>query len=102
MALLRLQGFTDTHLLHGAFEFGKAFIAKCIKDDKLYQYTFQTKAGNINLAAWGGCRMQIDMLRTNSVAHPNFDKSFPRRARFVITGRLVGGRPLQHKSTAST
>ncbi len=94
MALLRLQGFTDLHFLHGAFEFGKDFIAKRVEDGKQYQYTFQTKAGNINLSDWGGCRVQIDMLRTNSAAHSNFDKSLPRRARFVITGRLVGGAPI--------
>jgi hypothetical protein len=94
MALLRLKGFTDVHLLHGAFEFGKDFIAKRIEDGNQYQYTFQTKAGDINLSDWGGCRAQIDMLRTNSVAHSNFDKSLPRRARFVITGRLVGGAPV--------
>ena len=34
------------------------------------------------------------MLRTNSAAHPNFDKCLPRRARFVTTGRLVGGAPI--------
>ncbi len=34
------------------------------------------------------------MLRTDSLAHPNFDKDLSRRARFVITGRLIGGAPL--------
>jgi hypothetical protein len=91
MALLRLQGFTDVHLLHGPFEFGKDFIAKRLEEGHQYQYTFQTKAGDIRLADWGGCRAQIDMLRTNSAAHPNFDKSMARRARFVVTGRLIGG-----------
>jgi hypothetical protein len=94
IALLRLQGYTDIHLLHGAFEFGKDFIAKRTDDGQSYQYTFQTKAGDINLTTWGGCRAQIDMLRTNALAHSNFDKSLPRRARFVITGRLVGGAPI--------
>jgi len=94
MVLLRLRGFTDIHLLHGAFEFGKDFIAKRNEDGNKYQYTFQTKAGNINLSDWGGCRAQIDMLRTNSVAHSNFDKTLPRRARFVITGRMIGGAPI--------
>lgn len=94
MAFLRLRGFTDIHLLHGAFEFGKDFIAKRVQDGQQYQYTFQTKAGDINLSDWGSCRVQIDMLRTNSAAHSNFDKSLPRRARFVITGRLVGGAPI--------
>jgi hypothetical protein len=94
MALLRLQGFTDIHLLHGSFEFGKDFIAKRIENGQLNQYTFQTKAGDINLSAWNDCRGQIDMLRTNSLAHPNFDKNLPRQARFVITGRLVGAAPV--------
>lgn len=94
MALLRLQGFTDIHLLHGAFEFGKDFIGKRVEKGQQYQYVFQTKAGDINLSEWGGCRAQIDMLRTNSAAHCNFDKFAPRRARFVITGRLVGGAPI--------
>lgn len=94
MALLRLQAFTDIHLLHGAFEFGKDFIGKRVEDGQQCQYAFQTKAGDIRLSDWGGCRAQLDMLRTNSVAHPNFDKSLPRRARFVITGRLVGGAPI--------
>src|ERR1035441_6015090 len=94
MALLWLQGFTDVHLLHGAFEFGKDFIAKRVEEGQQHQYTFQTKAGDINLSDWGGCRAQIDMLRTNSAAHSNFDRSMPRRARFVITGRLVGGAPI--------
>ncbi len=39
-------------------------------------------------------RGQIDMLRTDSLAHPNFDKNLPRQAVFVVTGRLVGGAPL--------
>lgn len=94
MALLRLRGFTDVHVLHGAFEFGKDLIAKRLEEGQQHQYTFQTKAGDINLADWGGCRAQIDMLRTNSAAHANFDKSLPRRAGFVITGRLVGGAPI--------
>jgi hypothetical protein len=34
------------------------------------------------------------MLRTNALAHPNFDKAMPRKARFVTTGRLVGGAAL--------
>jgi hypothetical protein len=94
MALLRLRGFTDIHFLHGPFEFGKDFIAKRVEEGQECQYTFQTKAGNINLSDWSGCRVQIDMLRTNSAAHPNFDKGLSRRARLVTTGRLVGGAPI--------
>jgi hypothetical protein len=90
VAMLRLHGFTDIHFLHGAFEFGKDFIAKRTESDGLYQYCFQTKAGDIGLAQWHPCRGQIDMLRTNSLAHPNFDVTLPRQARFVTTGRLIG------------
>jgi hypothetical protein len=94
IALLRLHGFTDVHFLHGAFEFGKDFIAKRKEDGIDYQYAFQTKAGDLGLSDWKECRGQIDMLRVNSLAHPNFDKAMPRKARFVTTGRLVGGAPL--------
>jgi hypothetical protein len=94
MALLRLQGFTDIHFLHGSFEFGKDFIAKGIEQGQQFQYIFQSKAGDINLSAWNDLRGQIDMLRTDSLAHPNFDKDLPRRAILVVTGRLVGGAPL--------
>lgn len=94
LALLRLHGFTDIHFLHGPFEFGKDFIAKRKEDGIDYQYAFQTKAGDLALREWKDCRGQIDMLRVNSLAHPNFDKSMPRKARFVTTGRLVGGAAL--------
>ena len=90
MALLRLHGFTDIHFLHGPFEFGKDFIAKRVEDGAQRQYAFQTKAGNIGLSEWNLCRGQIDMLRTDALSHPNFDKQLPRSARFVTTGRIVG------------
>src|SRR5208283_4143587 len=90
-ALLRLHGFVDVHFLHGPFEFGKDFIAKRTEDGVPRQYAFQTKAGNIGLTEWTQCQGQIDMLLRNSLAHPNFDKQMPRFARFVTTGRLVGG-----------
>ena len=94
MALLRLQGFTDIHFLHGSFEFGKDFIAKGIDEGKQTQFLFQSKAGNIDLTDWSALRGQIDMLRTDSLAHPNFDMNLPRKAILVVTGRLVGGAPL--------
>jgi hypothetical protein len=94
MALLRSLGFYDIHFLHGSFEFGKDFIAKQIVDDTAVQYVFQTKAGNLGLTEWSGCRGQIDLLRTNVLAHPSFDSALPRKAVFVTTGRLVGGATL--------
>lgn len=95
ISLLRAHKFQDIHFLHGAFEFGKDFIARREEDGVLYQYAFQTKAGNLGLAEWNKDRGQIDMLRTNSLAHPNFDATLPRRAVFVTTGRLIGGAPLE-------
>lgn len=94
IALLRALGFRDIHLLHGAFEFGKDFIAKGTHNGELCQFAFQTKAGDIGLSAWHGCRGQIDMLRTDSLAHPGFDQALPRQAVFVTTGRLVGAAAL--------
>src|SRR5712664_3622786 len=91
IVLLRLHEFTDIHFLHGSFEFGKDFIAKRVEEGIKYQYAFQTKAGDVGISEWNQCRGQIDMLRTDALAHPNFDKNLIRRARFVITGRLVGG-----------
>jgi len=94
MALLRALGFSDIHLLHGPFEFGKDFIAKGNHEEVHTQFAFQTKAGNLGLSEWNGCRGQIDLLRTNSLAHPAFDRGLPRRVVFVTTGRLVGGAAL--------
>ena len=94
MALLRALGFWDLHFLHGAFEFGKDFIAKGRSRGSDCQFAFQTKAGDLNLADWRQARGQIDELRTNSLAHPSFDKRMPRQAVFVTTGRLVGGAAL--------
>jgi hypothetical protein len=94
IALLRVHEFIDIHFLHGGFEFGKDFIAKRAEGGISYQYSFQTKAGDIGLAEWRQCRGQIDMLRTDALAHPNFDAALPRRAVFATTGRLVGGASL--------
>ncbi|HEY1950689.1 MAG TPA: hypothetical protein VGG97_26985 [Bryobacteraceae bacterium] len=91
IALLRAMGYRDIHFLHGSFEFGKDFIAKGEFDGASMQFVFQTKAGDINLKSWSECRGQIDMLRTDSTAHPAFDITLPRKAVFVTTGRLVGG-----------
>jgi hypothetical protein len=87
LALLRAAGYTHVHLIHGVFEFGKDFIAR---RDGL-QFGLQTKAGDINLAAWRGIRPQIEEILWNDIAHPDFDKEAPRRAVLVTTGRLVGG-----------
>lgn len=87
LSLLSAAGYKHVHLLHGAFEFGKDFIGR--RDGR--QFGFQTKAGNINLAAWRDTRPQVEEILWNDIAHPDFDKHAPRRAVLVTTGRLVGG-----------
>lgn len=94
MALLRAHGYYDIHFLHGSFEFGKDFIAKRNEEGIEFQYCFQTKAGDIALTDWHSCRGQLDLLRTNALAHPSFNRMLPRKGVFVITGRLLGGAPL--------
>src|SRR5436309_5473 len=90
IALLRSLGFRDIHFLHGGYEFGKDLIAKRDEDGTLKQYVFQSKAGNIALADWTAMKGQIDLLRTNELAHPAFDEELPRVAVLVLTGRLIG------------
>jgi hypothetical protein len=95
VALLRGVGFYDVHFLHGAWEFGKDFIAKRSDDGTVVQYAFQTKGGDIGLNEWRGSRAQIDEMRRNILGHPHFDQDLPRKAVFVTTGRLVGAAPME-------
>jgi len=90
MALLSSQGFYDIHKLHGAFEFGKDFIAKRNDGGVVRQYAIQSKKGDINQGLWRRIRPQIDEARYNTIAHPSFDSTLPRIAVLVTTGRLVG------------
>jgi hypothetical protein len=85
VALLRAAGFTDIHALHGQFEYGKDFIAKA--GAPFTQYAFQSKAGDIGLPRWTAMRGQIDLLRTNELAHPGFDRALMRR----LSGTLSDG-----------
>jgi hypothetical protein len=101
MALLRAGGYHDIHFLHGSFEFGKDFIAKGREGDTLYQFAFQTKAGNLGITEWRQARAQIDELRRNSLAHPSFDDDLPRKAVFVTTGRLIGAAKLDSQQYAA-
>jgi hypothetical protein len=91
LALLRAEGFYDIHHLHGSYEFGKDAIAKRVEGGTVYQYTFQLKAGNLNQAAWNAVRPQIDQMRYNAIAHPDFDAALPRKPVLVTTGDLIGG-----------
>ena len=94
LALLRARGYRDIHFLHGTFEFGKDFIAKLDEAGTTYQAAFQTKGGNLGISEWRVARGQIDEMRTNNLAHPNYDSSLPRQTVFVTTGRLTGGAPV--------
>lgn len=87
ISLLWAKGYSKVHQLHGAYEFGKDFIAQ--RDGQ--QWSFQTKAGDIGLSAWRQNRSQIEEMLWNEIAHPGFDPTLRRRAVFVTTGRLVGG-----------
>ena len=94
LALLRAHGYSKIHLLHGQFEFGKDMIAQ--RGDPPKQYGFQTKAGDIGLPQWTSqVRGQVEVLRNNDLAHPDYETELPREGVLVLTGRLVGGAPLE-------
>lgn len=95
IALLRSHGFRDIHLVHGSYEFGKDVIAQREYDGTPTQYAFQSKAGNLTLADWTAIRGQIDLLRTNELSHPSFNRDLPRVGVLVLTGRLTGAAPLE-------
>ena len=107
IALLAARGFTDVHFLHGAFEFGKDFIAKGPKPPDgdtgtgdpaswaEHQFAIQSKAGDLGLAEWRAVRPQIDDARLDDLAHPAFDRDLPRAAVLVTTGRLTGAAAVQ-------
>ena len=103
LALLATRQFRDVHFLHGAFEFGKDFIAKGMKPPnrdvgsgdpvtwELHQFALQSKASDMGLPAWRAVRTQLDEARLDNLAHPAFDTTLPRAGVVVITGRLTGG-----------
>lgn len=94
LAILRAQGWTSVHLIHGAFEFGKDAIGQRSLDGSPTQYVFQSKRGDLSLAGWRSIAGQIDELRRNTLAHPGFDSTLPRVGVLVLSGRLTGGAPL--------
>ena len=52
IALLRKLGFTDIHYLHGQYEFGKDFIGHKTEGGQVFQFVFQSKAGDLKLGDW--------------------------------------------------
>ena len=113
-ALLSAQGFTDVHFLHGAFEFGKDFIAKRPRPPSgaadngdsgswvMHQFAIQSKAGDLGLQEWRAVRPQLDEARLDDLAHPAFDRQLPRAAVLVTTGRLTGGAAVQAQAYLAT
>lgn len=90
IALLRAREFTQVHLVHGQYEFGKDIVARRFEDGIETQYCLQSKAGNLNAHSWRELRLQVDAMRTGTVAHPGFDPGFTRRLVVVTNGRLIG------------
>ncbi|WP_131806098.1 hypothetical protein [Mycobacterium alsense] len=92
LAIMASRGFYDIHFIHGAFEFGKDVIAKRRDDSTgaIYQYSVQSKAGDVGQSDWRAIRSQIDECEYNTRAHPSFDAALPRVAVLVTTGRLKG------------
>ncbi len=88
-SLLEGLGYYDIHLLHGSTEFGKDFIAKRDFGSKRIQYCFQIKVGDINLNKFTSeIKPQLLEIITNSISHPNFDKTLKFEIVFVTTGIL--------------
>lgn len=96
LAYLRASGFEDIHQLHGAYEFGKDFIAK--RDG--FQWAFQTKAGDLPMGEWRKVRSQVEEMVWNGISHPSFDTGLPRRSVLVTTGRLTGAAPVDAQQYA--
>lgn len=90
LLLLRANGFYDIHFTHGAYEFGKDFIAKRIEAGVPRQYGFQSKAGDISGSAWDSIHGQLEELVASWLVHPNYDQALSKEHRLVTTGLLKG------------
>jgi hypothetical protein len=92
LSLLRAAGFYDIHFTHGAFEFGKDFIAKRPEaaGQPAAQYAFQLKSGDIGAGEWSEILGQLYELTNAYLAHPNFDRTLQRTFVLVTTGELKG------------
>lgn len=95
MSLLAGMGFHDIHFTHGDREIGKDFIAKRREDDVEYQYSVQSKKGDINQAKCASEVIpQLTLASVSGLSHPQFDTSLPRKVILVYTGQLVGNASL--------
>jgi hypothetical protein len=90
MQFLELRGYYDVHLLHGTTEYGKDLIAKLKDQSTEIQYSFQIKAGDLNLNRFNSeVQPQLSEALTNKLSHPNFNRSLPYRVVFVCTGVIL-------------
>ncbi len=88
--LLEAKQYYDIHLVHGSTEFGKDFIAKKKECDSVIQYSFQIKAGDINLSKFRAeVKPQLLEAYTNKLSHPNFDDRLEYKVVFVTTGNVL-------------
>ena len=93
--LLRASGFYDVHFTHGKVEFGKDFIAKRDENGTTFQYSFQSKAGNVSQSDWRNDIMGQMLEAVHSkLSHPSFDKNAPHQPVLVITGKMLGNSAL--------
>ncbi len=82
--ILESEGFTDIHFLHGMTEFGRDFIAK--KDG--IQFSFQLKAGDLDVSSFRNVKEQLLEAYTMPIVHPEFDKEITHNVVLVTTGRI--------------
>jgi hypothetical protein len=100
IALLHHLGYSDIHLTHGQYEYGKDFIARKSDGGQVYQWCFQTKAGDISSKQLRQeVQPQINLMRVGTFVHPAFDKDLPRRIVVVTTGRLIGSAGTEFQQT---
>ena len=93
--LLRASGFYDIHFTHGNVEFGKDFIAKRSENGTIFQYSIQSKAGDVSQSDWrNDIKGQMLDSLLSQLSHPNFDINAPHQTVLVITGKMLGNAAL--------
>ena len=89
-AVLEAQNYFDVFIVHGKNELGRDLIAKKSINDKIVQFSFQLKAGNISLNGFRkDARPQLFEASTSTFPHPNYDNKLEQRVVFVTTGKVT-------------
>src|ERR1044072_6353777 len=90
ISLLHAMGFYDIHLTDGGSEFGKDFIAKRVEEGLAYQYTIQSKRGDINQPDFRDKIMGqlLEAIVLKPLSHAQLDTTLPQRSVLVTTGEL--------------